>query len=205
VKSSLPYQAILCDIDGVVRHWPSADHIERAHRLPAGIIVTTALSDELVLPAIVGEVTDEEWRRTVADRLVDACGGSATRARLVVETWSALVPAVDHDVVELLTRARTVAKVALISNATTRLESDLERQGLSDLADVVVNTSRIGVAKPDPRAYAIAVELVGVPPEHCLFVDDTHENVVAAREAGMTAVHYRQISDLSGALASLTA
>ncbi len=90
-----------------------------------------------------------------------------------------------------------------MSNATTRLEQDLARQGLDDVADVVVNTSRIGVAKPDPRVFRTAAERVGVPAPRCLFVDDTAANADAARAAGMTAVHYRGIDDLREALAPL--
>lgn len=118
----------------------------------------------------------------------------------IVSTWSTLEPAIDHDVVELLTTARASVKLALVSNATARLESDLERNGLAELADVVVNTSRIG-AKPDRRVYAIAAEQA--ERERCLFVDDTLANVVAARSFRMTAVHYREIDDLRAGLAAL--
>ncbi|MFC9246096.1 HAD family hydrolase [Streptomyces sp. NPDC057136] len=62
------------------------------------------------------------------------------------------------EVVALLKRARKAVTVALVSNATTRLDSDLARQGLDVLADAVVNTAHIGVAKPDPRVYLIAAE-----------------------------------------------
>ncbi|WP_219471517.1 HAD-IA family hydrolase, partial [Nonomuraea rhizosphaerae] len=46
---------------------------------------------------------------------------------------------------------------------------------------------RIGVAKPDPRAYEICARRLGVPPGKVLFFDDNEANVVAAREAGMKA------------------
>jgi len=49
---------------------------------------------------------------------------------------------------------------------------------------------RTGLRKPDPRAYAHAVERLGVPAGACLFVDDREENVVAARESGMDAVRF---------------
>jgi putative hydrolase of the HAD superfamily len=97
---------------------------------------------------------------------------------------------------------RRIAPVALVSNATTRLEHDLYRQGLGDLADTVVNTSRIGYAKPDPRVYLIAAQWVGAPVHQCLFTDDTAANVAAAKDIGMLAIHYRQISDLRDALAT---
>jgi putative hydrolase of the HAD superfamily len=121
----------------------------------------------------------------------------------MVADWSAVLPAVDQDAVALLRRAREAASVAFVTNATTRLERDLDRQGLAGLADVVVNTARIGTAKPDPRVVRRAAERLGVPVGRCLFVDDTEANVVAARAIGMTAVHYRGVDDLRTALSPL--
>ncbi|GCD48207.1 HAD family hydrolase [Streptomyces paromomycinus] len=200
------YDAVLCDIDGVLRHWPAPGptDLDHVHGLPAGTIAAAAFAPSRLQPAITGEVTDEQWRSAVAADLAEVCG-SMDRARNIVTAWSELTPRVDQEVVTLLTRVREVAPIALVSNATTRLESDLARQGLNDLADTVVNTSRIGIAKPDPRVYLIAAERVGAPVQRCLFIDDTAANVIAAREAGMTALHCRQIEDLQDALSALLA
>ncbi|MGP3968056.1 HAD-IA family hydrolase [Streptomyces sp. 6N223] len=198
----LPYDAVLCDIDGVLRHWPAPDALEQAHGLPTGALAAAAFAPARLHPAITGRITDEEWRSAVAADLA-ATHGSADRAHAAVTAWSALVPVVDHDVVTLLRQVRNVASVALVSNATTRLERDLARQGLTDLADTVVNTARIGVAKPDPRVYILTAERLEATPARCLFVDDTPANVTAAREAGMAALHYRHIGDLRLALAPL--
>ncbi|MFI0977591.1 HAD-IA family hydrolase [Streptomyces sp. NPDC021093] len=197
-----PYDAVLCDIDGVLRHWPAADALEQAHGLPLGALAAAAFAPSRLLPAITGKITDEQWRSAVAADLADSCG-SRERACAAVTAWSDLLPVVDEEVVALLRRVRKVAAVALVSNATTRLESDLERQGLADLADAVVNTARIGVAKPDPQVYRIAAEQAGAAADRCLFIDDTAANVVAAREAGMTALHYRRLEDLRQTLAPL--
>ncbi|MFG2595569.1 HAD-IA family hydrolase [Streptomyces sp. NPDC048462] len=194
--------AVLCDIDGVIRHWPVADALEDAHGLPRGALAAAAFAPARLLPAITGEVTDEQWRSAVASDLAEVCG-SVDRAGAAVAAWAGLVPLVDPEVVALLTAVREVAVVALVSNATTRLERDLARQGLTGVADTVVNTARIGVAKPDPRVYRIAAERVGTAAGHCLFVDDTEANVAAARREGMTALHFRGPQDLRAALAPL--
>ncbi|WP_328864503.1 HAD-IA family hydrolase [Streptomyces sp. NBC_00304] len=194
--------AVLCDIDGVIRHWPAQDALEDAHGLPRGALAAAAFAPQRLLPAITGEVTDEEWRSAVAADLATVCG-SADRAGAAVADWAGLVPLVDPEVVALLTSVRGVAVVALVSNATTRLELDLDREGLSGVADAVVNTARIGVAKPDPRVYRIAAERVGTVAGRCLFVDDTEANVAAARREGMAALHYRRPEDLRAVLAPL--
>lgn len=196
------HDAVLCDIDGVVRHWPTADTLEQAHGLPVGALASAAFAAARLQPAITGKVTDEEWRSAVAADLTDAYG-SRERALAAVKAWSELVPCVDQEVVTLLRQARNVASLALVSNATTRLEWDLQRQGLADLADTIVNTARIGIAKPDPQVYRIAAERLGVQADRCLFIDDTAANVAAARDMGMTALHYRRLEDLQQALSPL--
>lgn len=182
--------------------WPADNEIEHAHGLPAGSLAAAAFAPARINPAITGEITDEQWRSAVAADLADTCG-SYKRARASVTAWSDRAPSVDLELVALLTRVREVARVALVPNGTTRLEQDLARQGLGSLAHTVVNTARIGIAKPDPRVYRIAAERVGATTERCLFVDDIAANVTAARETGMTGLHYRRIDDLRAALTPL--
>lgn len=200
--SGRPYDAVLCDVDGVIRHWPAADEIELAHELPLGALAAVAFKPSRLNPAITGSITDAQWRSAVARDLVDICG-SSTRARAVVRAWSSLEPHADERVVALLADAREFVTVALVSNATTRLEQDLAQLGLSDVADMVINSARIGVAKPDPRFYYIAAERAGVSTGRCLFIDDTTANVAAASETGMIGVRYRRFDDLRAALAPL--
>jgi putative hydrolase of the HAD superfamily len=148
------------------------------------------------LPAITGAITDEQWRAAVA---ADLAAASRTAAA-AVEAWSALVPRVDREVLALLTQAAAVVPVALVSNATIRLERDLEVQGVSGFS--VINSALFGVAKPDPAILLAAAKHVGVPAQECLFVDDTPANVDAATEIGMTALLYREVAQLRTALAT---
>ncbi|MBR7833987.1 HAD-IA family hydrolase [Actinospica durhamensis] len=191
-------QAVLCDVDGVVRHWPSMAEIEAAHGLPTGVLSATAFAAERLIPAITGGTTDPQWRADVTAALARDHGISAAEG--VVAAWSAVLPPVDAEVVALLRRTRERMPVALVSNATTRLEDDLRNQGIEDIADFVVNTSHLGFAKPDPRVFQAAARTVGVDPTHCLFVDDTPGHVAAARALGMPAIHFRTFTDLRDAL-----
>ncbi|WP_433606086.1 HAD-IA family hydrolase [Prescottella agglutinans] len=74
-------------------------------------------------------------------------------------------------------------------------------QGLRDLAgpfvDEVVLSGDVGMAKPDPRIYALTAARLGLDPGECIFVDDLASNVHAAAEAGMVGVHH---SDPSAAV-----
>jgi putative hydrolase of the HAD superfamily len=56
------------------------------------------------------------------------------------------------------------------------------------LFDVVVESSKIGVRKPDPRIYALACEKLGVEPPEVVFLDDLGINLKPARAMGMTTI-----------------
>jgi putative hydrolase of the HAD superfamily len=195
----VPFDAVLCDLDGVLRHWDTPDMaaFDLAYGLPAGTLATAAFAR--LPPALTGEHTDESWRAAVAADLTGACG-TAARARALVAEWAAGAGRIDPVVAELLTRARRRVPVVLVTNATTRLEADLAALGVADLADAVVNSARVGVAKPDPRIYDIAAARAGVPARRCLFVDDRAENIATARALGMTVVHFAEPEDLRRAL-----
>jgi putative hydrolase of the HAD superfamily len=200
--TGLSIHALLCDIDGVVRHWPDMAAIEAAHGLPAGLLAATAFADKRLTPAITGQVTDAQWRSGVAAALARDYG--PTVARMAVEQWTALTPRVDEEVVDLLRRTRLSMPVALVSNATSRLEQDLRRQGIDDIADFVVNSSALGFAKPDPRVFHAAARTVGAAVAECLYIDDTAGHVAAARALGMPAVRFRGIEDLRDALSAVS-
>jgi putative hydrolase of the HAD superfamily len=70
--------------------------------------------------------------------------------------------------------------------------------------DVIVESSKIGVRKPEPRFYEIACELLGVTPDECVFLDDLGINLKPAAAMGMATIKVNSedqaIADLSAAL-----
>lgn len=47
------------------------------------------------------------------------------------------------------------------------------------------------MAKPNPQFYRIALDYLQVQPDETVFLDDIRQNVEAARQLGMHAVHYK--------------
>ena len=70
------------------------------------------------------------------------------------------------------------------------------------LFDLVVESSKLGVRKPEPRFYELACEQLGIGPEACVFLDDLGVNLKPAREMGMTTI---KVEDPDTALAELEA
>lgn len=197
-----PFDALLLDLDGVLRVWDPSVTAELEHRyeVPEGTLHRTALEPDLLHRAVVGELSDDEWRRTVAAALLPTYGIEV--ATDLVADWSEPFGAVDEEVRALVSRVRDAGvTVVLASNATTRLESDLDALDLVDLIDVVVSSARLRVAKPEPTFYFAAAQMASVEVDRCLFVDDEAINVDVARAVGMQAHVYVGIGDLEETLA----
>ncbi len=76
-----------------------------------------------------------------------------------------------------------------------------ERLGLSRYLAWSFVSCRTGVRKPDARAFTGAAAALGVAPGECLLVDDRAENVLAARAAGLEALHFTSADALAAELA----
>lgn len=68
---------------------------------------------------------------------------------------------------------------------------------------MVIDSSQVGLRKPDPGIYRELVVGLGKSPELVLFVDDLSENLEPAREMGMRVVHFTGESDLRDRLRAL--
>jgi 2-haloacid dehalogenase len=71
---------------------------------------------------------------------------------------------------------------------------------LDELLDGVVVSGTEGMAKPDPRIYALVAERAGLPPCELLFFDDKQVNVDGAAEAGLDAVLFTGAQEARRAL-----
>ena len=56
------------------------------------------------------------------------------------------------------------------------------------LFEHVVESSKVGLRKPDPRIYQHACDLLGVPPDRCIYLDDLGINLKPARALGMRTI-----------------
>ena len=81
-------------------------------------------------------------------------------------------------------------KLALVTN-NVREGSSMWRSmvPVDELFDVVIDSSEVGMRKPNPAIFHHALEeLGGIPPEEAVFLDDTPGNVDGARRAGLHAI-----------------
>lgn len=83
-------------------------------------------------------------------------------------------------------------KTACLTNNVVSSDVDPDRSSLMrsimDRFHVVVESSKVGVRKPEPRFYEIACELLEVSPHECVFLDDLGINLKPAAAMGMRTI-----------------
>jgi len=75
----------------------------------------------------------------------------------------------------------------------------LERLGIAELFDYVVDANRISRSKPDPEIFLAAASALGVSPGECLGVEDAAAGIASIHAAGMAAVGIGQAHALPDA------
>jgi putative hydrolase of the HAD superfamily len=94
----------------------------------------------------------------------------------------------DTDAVLAALRARGLI-LGVVSNADGRVPAALARTGIAPHFAAIIDSHLVGVEKPDPRIFQLALDDCGVRPDEALFVGDIYEvDVAGARAAGMDAV-----------------
>src|SRR5437867_2861326 len=95
------FDAVLCDLDGVLRVWPDDARagIERRHGLAPGALFEAAFEPELLHAAVTGAIADEAWRERIATTLGREHGEAG---RAAVAEWSRLRGRLDEEMLELV-------------------------------------------------------------------------------------------------------
>jgi HAD superfamily hydrolase (TIGR01549 family) len=80
-------------------------------------------------------------------------------------------------------------RLGVVSNSDGRAASALAACGLLAHFEIVIDSGEVGIEKPDPRIFALALERMGVAPDDAIYVGDLYEvDVVGARAAGLDVV-----------------
>jgi putative hydrolase of the HAD superfamily len=95
------------------------------------------------------------------------------------------------EMVEAVRFCKSRYKTAALTNNFVSDESErrVDTLGLFDeLFDVIIESSKVGVRKPDPRFYEMACEALAVTPTEAVFLDDLGINLKPARQMGMRTI-----------------
>jgi HAD superfamily hydrolase (TIGR01549 family) len=151
--------------------------------------------EEVHLRVLDRQLTHIEARRLRMARLLDLAGERVANPYALVECYQASYLAARRAMpgaVALLEALRPRVKIGIVTNNTlSEQRVKLDVCGLALHIDVLVASQDVGIAKPDPRIFAIALARLGVPAERAVMVGDSWTaDVLGARAAGVQAVWF---------------
>lgn len=115
--------------------------------------------------------------------------------------------------VEALKACKARFKVGCITNNVVSMHSpgqdEIQRAAgamgrVMPLFDAIIESSKAGVRKPDPRIYRMMCDLLGVEPQACVYLDDLGINCKPAAELGMKAIKVVTVDQTLAELAKAT-
>jgi putative hydrolase of the HAD superfamily len=207
MKDTPSIKAVIFDVGGVLDRAgdPTAEEASR-QRLAAELGLELDemwrrfyQSDPWYL-ARIGEIDDAEfWNRNLVPLgIVDPTQQAAFSERLF--EFKEVTPAMRGLLEDLHGRV----KLGIISNASDTLEIGLEeRYRITHYFDVIINSARVGFAKPEPEIYVLALDRLEVAPEEAVFTDDQQHNVDAAVALGMHATLFAGVEEFRAYLIQL--
>ncbi len=182
-------QAVIWDFGGVLVR--TEDKIPRT-RLAERLGLTYAQIDQLVFGSpsafqgAVGEISAVQHWQSICQTL-NLPVEQAARLRQEFFAGDRL----DQELVGYIRSLRPRYRTALLSNAWDDLRQDLEQLGLLDVFDETIISAEVRLRKPDLHIFQLAINRLGVNPAQAVFVDDFLENITAARQAGLAAIHFQ--------------
>ena len=181
-------RAVFVDFGGVLMRTEDQEpRLRLAERLgvPPGRLEKLIFESKSSLSASTGEITEAAHWQWVADTL----GISRQETeKLAADFFSG--DRLDTVLIEFLRSLRLQRRIGLISNAWSGLRDYITRSDFADVFDELVISAEVGLVKPDPRIYHLALDRLAVAPEESLFLDDMPANVQAALSIGMKAVQF---------------
>ena len=184
-------EAVLFDFNGVLTTSPFA-HM-------AALGTDAGVDGQVVLDLMLGpydEDTDHAWHRFERGEITAAEYGAdlfqrAQEANVQLDFGSLadMMSRLEiHDVV--VDRIRALRddgyRTGLVTNNVKEASKQWrEMVPVDELFDVIIDSSEVGMRKPNPAIFRHALGLLGVPPEGAVFLDDAPGNVAGAEAAGL--------------------
>ena len=206
-----PVEAVLWDFGGVILTSPfeAFNRYETAAELPTDFIrsVNAHRPDDNAWARLErNDIGPDEFDILFADES-EARGHRVPGSDVLALLSGAVRPEMETALDRVI--AAGYATACLTNNVVS---DDTATQRRTDVAavmtkfDHVVESSKVGVRKPETRFYEIACDLVGVRPEACVFLDDLGINLKPARAMGMQTIKVVAADQaISGFLASIGA
>ena len=187
----MKYKAIIWDFGGVITSSPfeAFNQFEEANGLPKDIIRTinsenpdTNAWAKFESNSITIDVFNDLFLKEAKAKGFDIKGRDIIKL---------LKGSIRKNMVSFLRELKSDFKLGCITNnvkSSSEENNDNETKEAMSLFDHVIESSIVGIRKPNPEIYMMSCDALKVIPDQCIYLDDLGINLKPARELGMTTI-----------------
>ena len=194
----MKYKAIIWDFGGVITSSPfdAFNEFEEVNGLPKDIIRTINSEN----PDMNAWAQFESNSITI-DQFNDLflkeskAKGFDIKGRDIIKL---LKGSIRENMVSFLRELKADFKLGCITNnvkPSSEENTDNETKEAMSIFDHVIESSIVGIRKPNPEIYMMSCDALNVSPDQCIYLDDLGINLKPARELGMTTIKVIQPED----------
>ena len=187
----MKYKAIIWDFGGVITSSPfeAFNNFEEANGLPKDII-RTINSENPDMNAWAqfesNSITIDEFNDLFLKEA--KAKGFDIKGKDIIKL---LKGSIRENMVSFLRELKSDFKLGCITNnvkSSSEENTDNETEEAMSIFDHVIESSVVGIRKPNPEIYVMSCDALNVSPDQCIYLDDLGINLKPARELGMTTI-----------------
>ena len=187
------YKAVIWDFGGVITSSPfeAFNKFELDNNLPKDIIrtINSENPDDNAWAKFERNDVDINEFDTLFSKEADKKGFQISGKQVV----KLLSGDIRKPMVDFLLSLKENYKLGCITNNIQNSKDDKvnhlnQASQVMKIFDHIIESSRVGLRKPDPKIYYMSCEALGVRPEECIYLDDLGINLKPARKIGMTTI-----------------
>ena len=194
----MKYKAIIWDFGGVITSSPfdAFNEFEEVNGLPKDIIRTINSENpdmnawaQFESNSITIDQFDDLFLKEAKAKGFDIKGRDIIKL---------LKGSIRENMVSFLRELKSNFKLGCITNnvkPSSEENTDNETKEAMSIFDHVIESSIVGIRKPNPEIYMMSCDALNVSPDQCIYLDDLGINLKPARELGMTTIKVIQPED----------
>ena len=194
----MKYKAIIWDFGGVITSSPfnAFNEFEEVNGLPIDIIRTINSENpdmnawaQFESNSITIDQFDDLFLKEAKAKGFDIKGRDIIKL---------LKGSIRENMVSFLRELKSNFKLGCITNnvkPSSEENTDNETKEAMSIFDHVIESSIVGIRKPNPEIYMMSCDALNVSPDQCIYLDDLGINLKPARELGMTTIKVIQPED----------
>jgi putative hydrolase of the HAD superfamily len=197
IKASAHHiRAVLFDADGILYYRNDKDQEYQTIFREIGVDdreVPEALKEHFRCLASVGQITFEQYKQKVLEAVGITDPQQIAQGVRIAQEQSDQVYFFKNARETLDRLKRRNYYLGIVTDTAHPLHekiNKLERGGLGDVWDTIISSREVGVQKPDPQIYQLALQQLGIRPQQAVFVGHKAIELEGARNVGMKTIAF---------------